>query len=341
MPKIKTKKVGSHTRLYNRPTTSKIYVIRYGIRSATPFTDTPQGWIDAERYYYEQDLMDEGIEVLRPAVKARTLQSAFAVFLDEYAAYRSKKTVEQYIYAMKFFFPDPTLTTANTEGILKAIHTAKKSGKVTDSTINSYMRSLSKIFNWFVKKKLIRENPIDPDDIPKPDRAEPKNWEDLELQKLWEHFEVSDPEFYCLIRFLYYSSMRIHQALSLTWANVLWDQEVITIKRKGRKEHYQFPITRQIEAVLNKLPKDREHVFPWGVNSRSRLYKRLQNACDELGIDRDGRAFHVFRKTRITKLAEKNIFLTSQSADVSPKTMNANYIRNKSARDMKEFLEQE
>ena len=145
----------------------------------------------------------------------------------------------------------------------------------------------------------------------------------------------------CLIRFLYYTSMRIHQALSLTWSNVLWEQEVITIKRKGRKEHYQFPITRQIEAVLNKLPRDREHIFPWGVNSRSRLYKRLQHACDELGIDRDGRAFHVFRKTRITKLAEKNMFLTSQSADVSPKTMNANYIRNKSAREMKEFLEQE
>ena len=46
----------------------------------------------------------------------------------------------------------------------------------------------------------------------------------------------------CLIRFLYYTSMRIHQALSLTWSNVLWEQEVITIKRKGRKEHYQFPI---------------------------------------------------------------------------------------------------
>lgn len=166
-------------------------------------------------------------------------------------------------------------------------------------------------------------------------------WEDGELERLFEYFREKDVEFYCLIRLLYVTSMRIHQALQMKWSNILQEEECIIIKRKGRNEPYYYPITKQVHAVLELLPKDREKLFRWKNISRKRLYMRLNEACKVLGIDRKGRAFHVFRKTRITKMAEKNILLTSQSSDVSIKVMQKHYIRQKSAKDMKAFLEQE
>lgn len=344
MFKKKSHKAGRYTRLSNRPESGYIQVARFGKRFSSNFRDTPQGWLDAVDYYYQLDLANDGIESLRPSFPSKPLIDAFEAFLGEYAEFRAKKTREQYIYSMKFFFPDPNILTNNIESISQAIQTAKKSAKVSETTINSYMRSLRKFFNWCVKKKWMKENPIDNDNIPKPDRPEPKNWEDEELERLFEYLKKQDVEFYCLCRLIYVTSMRIHQALELRWENILRDDECIRIKRKGRKEPYYFPITHQVESVLQiltPLSKDQETLFQWKSVSRHRLYDRLNAACDELGIDRNGRAFHVFRKTRITKLAEKNPLLTSQSSDVSMKTMENNYIRKKNARAMKEFLEQE
>ena len=342
MFKKKSKKTGKYTRLYNRSDSINIQVARFGKRFASNFPDNDQGWIDAVRYWYDRDLAEDGIEPLRPATKRITLFDAFKRFIEEYAQFRARKTREQYIYAMKMFFPDPSLYTTNQlTDIQTAIIGVKSARKTSETTINSYMRSLSTFFNWCVQKRIMKENPISSRDIPKPDLPEPKNWEDSELQRLFEYLKVKDVEFYCLIRLIYVTSMRIHQALGLKWENILREEECIRIKRKGRKEPYYFPITHQVESVLNLLPQRDGMVFKWQNGSRNRLYQRLNEACDELGIDRDGRAFHVFRKTRITKLAERNILLTSQSSDVSMKVMEKNYIRKKNVKIMKEFLEAE
>lgn len=341
MFKLKSKKVGKYTRLTNREHSSFIQVARFGQRFASNFPDTDQGWLDATNYWYERDLADDGIEPLRVAVKAKTIGEAFTIYADEHLRHKARKTQEQYIYAMKFFFPDTKYLTSNLEQIQTAITTARTSSKVTDTTIQSYMRCCSTFFKWCVRKKYMKLNPIEPEDIPKREYKEPMNWEDGELERLFEYFREKDVEFYCLIRLLYVTSMRIHQALQMKWSNILQEEECIIIKRKGRNEPYYYPITKQVHAVLELLPKDREKLFRWKNISRKRLYMRLNEACKVLGIDRKGRAFHVFRKTRITKMAEKNILLTSQSSDVSIKVMQKHYIRQKSAKDMKAFLEQE
>lgn len=341
MFKKKSRKAGKYSRLTNREHSSNIQVSRFGQRSATNFPDTDRGWLDAVNYWYERDLAEDGIEPLRPTIKTKTIMEAFKLFMEEYAEFRARKTKEQYIYSMKMFFPDGSMSTGNIQAIQTPISEVKKNRKVTETTINSYMRSLSTFFNWCVKKQFMKENPITPRDIPQPDRPEPKNWEDDELEKLFAYLKVKDIEFYCLVRLIYVTSMRIHQALELRWENVLRDEECIRIKRKGRKEAYYYPITHQVESILNLLQEEGETLFKWKSISRKWLYKRLKDACIELGIERDGRAFHVFRKTRITKMAEKNMLLTSQSSDVSMKVMEKNYIRKKRAMDMKEFLEQE
>jgi len=124
----------------------------------------------------------------------------------------------------------------------------------------------------------------------------------------------------------------------MLWRDVLKDQIALVSKDNIRREY--IPRTKQIDAILDQLSKDRAKVFSWSHHSTSRLTKWLTECMADVGIDKRGRNFHAFRKSRWSDLIEKNTnpSIAAKLMRCSIQTAQKHYIHH-SMKDLREAAE--
>jgi integrase len=126
---------------------------------------------------------------------------------------------------------------------------------------------------------------------------------------------VPDGFWRALIVFFLHTGARFGEAAALQWQDLALDREtpVVHIWRGGARgkpgetktgSHRDLPLTRQVIAELERLPRESELVFPkpdGGMMNPASKVSYLNRICDWAEVKRFG--WHVFRHTYATRMA--------------------------------------
>jgi integrase len=293
--------------IYKHTNSNTLYIKLGGKNFSTGVKDTEEGWKVAEQILKELNNTPE--KIINPG--GRPLQLYYNDFLRFKKSRCNEKTLRGYRLSYR------TVVGANgslpyqpnclKDIILEYLETATKEG-FSPHTTNNYLTGFRVFLNWIadehslprfnVKKYFVkaRLKVVDVYTIE-------------EINLLREFLEQRNKHFRQLIDFLLLTGFRISEALLLRWEDVRKDYILVISKDKQRED--RFPISEALQKLLTELRElNNRKVFYWVEGSASRLNRTLIEAFKEIGIARNGRAFHTFRKTFSTMLFHNNLELT-------------------------------
>jgi len=307
MPKTKQTLHGS---IFVRQGSNKLYIKFKGVNRSTGLDDTPDNrkvakemlrQINAEYY------LTGGLQYTqRPTIAERWIEYKVAK-IDLY----EKKTQTGYKTAYRAVLQPHENAICSVEKLRASLHYFLARTKVSNVSINVYLRCVSAFVHWLERKEYIAPFKDFQDFYRKERKKIVQTWSDDELRVMYRYFKKTDYEFYLLLRFLELTGLRISEALNITWSSI--KGETIVSKDKRRTDALTLSNhALSIIAELRSMAKqhNREHIFRWKASSTSRLIRTLNNGLEEAGIPKNGRAFHTFRKTFSTRLFQNNLSIT-------------------------------
>lgn len=129
-------------------------------------------------------------------------------------------------------------------------------GKYSGRYVSMMHAVLSNLFKYAVTKEYIKENPAKIAGSPQVSKPKMVNyWTLEEFQDFISH--VDDRMYHALFMTLYYSGLRKGELRALTWADLDFKDNVITVSKTNYKGHIQTPKT---SAGFRKVPMP-EHVM--------------------------------------------------------------------------------
>jgi integrase len=181
---------------------------------------------------------------------------------------------------------------------------------------NRLLARLRHLFSWAIKNGYTKGTPFKRDGVTvidlNSDIEEPRErrLHEGEEQKLLDH---AGPHLYAVIVGALETGMRRGELLSLTWADVRWNENAIylPLKRTKTRKHRVIPISQRLKAVLDmrRLDPDGEELsasaFVFGNECGERI-KSIKTAwkltCKRAGVR--GLRFHDLRRELASKLLE-------------------------------------
>jgi len=231
---------------------------------------------------------------------------------------RSQQTITSYTYHNKYFMEflgdkyceDITLDTLDDYILYMRGVKEIKNG----TTINSYLRNISPILKYAMKKGYILE------DFLIPSVKEQETFKAIytaeELDKLLSKPRKKDFTRYrswAIIWVLSSTAIRARELRELKVKNLdLFNRTILLNFTKNKKARY-VPVSESLEYVLIDYLEVRkgdgeDYLFPSVYNSQlamSTLQKVMKNYCNERGIEKT--SLHLFRHTFITNAVNKNV----------------------------------
>jgi integrase/recombinase XerD len=185
------------------------------------------------------------------------------------------------------------------------------------NTRSIYSRALYAMFNYFVKLGIMQKNPIVRASM---ENIEVKIIPQKDLDEILEYLEKENKEGYYLIKFLYYTGLRISEAISLKWNDISLEEATMRFWNQKSKRYDKRPLLEQAIELLYEIkmntPK-REKVFLYTNKSCLFFYRaqaRLWGERDKKGNLKKQilRRYHLhqLRKTFITKLVMSGVAIT-------------------------------
>lgn len=240
-----------------------------------------------------------------------TIEKAFERFMRDYGSLRSKKTQAHYrnSYAACFVRPHEALTRDNIIANIREarmLHTG-----VTVNGWNSYRTSITTMQRYWVREGMLHEAPDLSLLFVRKRPVAVKIWAQEEIDQIVTYFHERDPEYALFLQILAITGLRVHELLELTWAQITGDVVWLTSKDGNRNE--SIPMFSALRALLDEIivldPErtSKHRVWRWADSNVSRLRHRLHDACEVLGIDDEGRSFHTFRKTFVSRMAANGV----------------------------------
>jgi len=180
-------------------------------------------------------------------------------------------------------------------------------------TVNFFVQSIKRLFNWAVEQGLLEDNPIRnvkriPRDPPRDRTLKPAEVEDFmdyarRRQPLGEFCEV-----------LLYTGMRVGELLSLRWSQIDFERGIARIsnhKTAGRGEQRPrvIPLNDRVVEILQQQPRGSDVVFT-GDYDQPLTYDAIKCRKDKLereNPDMPHVTFHQFRHTFASRLAEAGV----------------------------------
>lgn len=157
-----------------------------------------------------------------------------------------KDTVQEYIIFTKdrgkYSF------VASTDGMIKA-NIDKRSDigeKVSDATLNNYLRNIKVFFNWLEENQMIKQNTVSKCNFIKTERKAKDQLSDAEFNKLIKSIDITKFHEYrdfVVIQLIFDTGMRLNETLNLTINDVDFVRRTILIPseiNKGRKDRSVF-----------------------------------------------------------------------------------------------------
>jgi integrase len=181
-------------------------------------------------------------------------------------------------------------------------------------TINHYFNTISKLFQmvndeWDLEIpnpiKGIRRMP------PSQGRSKRVNGE-LEALLLSGCDHLSLNLLRSIIQFAIQTGMRRGELMGLTWADIDLPNRKAYLHQTKNGEPRQVPLTRLAMFTLDKLPKDREKVFPMGMDALRSQFGRLKvflkGQWSSVGINPfDDLRFHDLRHEALSRLSDAGL----------------------------------
>lgn len=133
---------------------------------------------------------------------------------------------------------------ASTDGMVKAnIDRRSDIGeKVSDSTLNNYLRNIKVFFNWLEENQIIRKNTVSKCKFVKTKRKAKNQLTDAEFNKLIKSIDITKFHEYCdyiICNLIMNSGMRLNKTLNLTINDIDFTRRTILIPseiNKGRRD---------------------------------------------------------------------------------------------------------
>lgn len=340
------------------------YVLFRRRQYATGLEATDANVDAAERYAL--DIVDRHRrgEDLSAGRRRASIGEAFDLFLAERTTTRSPRTLTAYRSAFDAFVRvrSMPLTAANVTDMVRAAIARRTS---VGAGWDTYRRSFQTFLTWCVGRGWLPHGYDVADLVPKRTPKRPRTFTHAELTDVVAYFDGRDPDMADLVRLLWATGLRIHEALGLTWRDVDSADAVLHVLSKDGRRREVVPVTRRGLAIIEAMrarrtaarrtvvdtmgrrrvydQADQDTLFPWTMANYTRLRMRLVSALAAMGHDADGRSFHTIRKTFISDMARAGIDvrLASRLARCGIEVMMRHYteIRTDEARRALEIVE--
>lgn len=276
---------------------------------ASGLPNTPQGLKYAEEMLEQFWLQRKGL--IAPTEKAKY---TFQQLWEAYEKVRKQKLTSGTLMAYKCSFNTilkDIKQCCTRKNLLRFISEYIADHEYKASTFNNHIRNVKTIAKWAYRNDYLQEK-LDDEDVKeyylRVEESDNKMFTMEECEKLftylWNFENPEKKEFALLLKLLWMTGARISDVLTLTWIQVIPDQNLIIWKNKMTKRPEAVPISDIALTVFTQIKAitpDREKVFRWNYNQThiGQLRNQLDKAMAALGIERDGRSFHCFRKTFI------------------------------------------
>ncbi len=177
-------------------------------------------------------------------------------------------------------------------------------------TVNKKLRAVIQFLSWAVRAEVLQSNPLQHlQMLPQQSMEESRALSQEEIQSL---LRVSSEEAQGIWTFFLETGMRKGEVASLTWSQVDFEHELITVDASKSKNHRSrlIPMTSRVRDLLQKKRAEavcarRESVFP-SIDSYTSFYegclKVFRRSCSKAGIE--GVNIHSLRRTFTVRMLE-------------------------------------
>lgn len=187
--------------------------------------------------------------------------------------------------------------------LVQEISRARDASTYAAATLHKRMKSLKRLFAWGVEMGWLARNPVSLAGMPHvPRKREMAQFSRLELAVLCFYHDQHPARYDLLWRWLYYTGMRIAEALALRWEDV--SETEMSVRGKGDRSgprYRAFPLEPfpEVVALLGELRglehRRRGFLFPWSTPPGG----ALRDALKALRWPR--RTLHSFRSSCINR----------------------------------------
>lgn len=177
----------------------------------------------------------------------------------------------------------------------------KNGGKRQPSSVNNYVRILSKILSIAVERDLLESNPCRKVKLLPVNNARTRILADAEEQALLTEL---DGQMRDIVIFALNTGMRRGEIYNLKWDDVDFSRRVITIQESKSGKKRIVPMNDRVMNLLRELPRE-DLVFPSPVTGGVRVgvKRAFASAMKRAGIANF--RFHDLRHTAATRMADR------------------------------------
>lgn len=184
--------------------------------------------------------------------------------------------------------------------------------KVSDETLDTYIRYLKMFFNWLVEEDYITRSPIRKKHIPKKTKKNIITFENDELFKILETAKNSDINYFKLLKLLLMTGQRPADILNLRVLNFDFENKIINISISKTGKEIKFPLYDDLLNFIDEYFQDihkaekSEFIFKGlTLETAGQKFRRLKN---NLKIENPKKYnLKTFRKTFATNLAKSGM----------------------------------
>lgn len=131
------------------------------------------------------------------------------------------------------------------------------------NTINSRIRAAKTFFNYCVRKKYIRKNPVDPIERLKVRHIVGATFTKSQVKRLLKAPDISKftgVRDYAIMLAFYHTGIRLSELAAIRMQDVILSEKSLNIQRAKNGYGRRIPLTKQLFTVLNSYIKARGHV---------------------------------------------------------------------------------
>ena len=352
MEKKTVRKATKQPGIYKNLNTGK-FDVKYNYTSRNPLTGESireQEWIYGINSYTKAvKLLSEKKGKQRKIRDTEcTLQQAFEVWKEKacannFSPVTIRNTVNEFGMIQRFWSPNMPIITITERMYMNLIDSCRKYG-YSEQTIYGINGCLRKLIRLAYKNRYINENPIDFWDSPRIDTGVRRNVLSYsDFQKLDEYFagnsffrlgENHYPRYRFLINLLYYTGMRIGEAIALQYSDFIackgkvsdnavrmhvsvtksYNSMYKLLKRPKNNKTRKIPIPTMVREMFIDLRGEHkrhggsmdDRIFSW---DHSACVIMLRTACQRAHIN--NYSCHDFRHTYISNLIRSGVPLSA------------------------------
>jgi integrase len=233
--------------------------------------------------------------------------AAYVAHLERKA--RDPKTVSRNRYALRrlnVWLDDQGVDPKDATEVLLEEYVSSLSSSVAESTAHREWGMGKAAYRYAVRLGMIDKSPATYVEAPKLSEVEPKVFSSEELRSIRAAIadDLEEVIFYALV----YAGLRRHELVELTWGNVNFEGQFMTVRGKGGKLRRVplHPVLAEVFAARRRRNPSSETVLGRGGSLRN-VNHRLARLLERAGIEGGNRPAHRFRKTVATSLYEEAV----------------------------------